>query len=193
MDKTLLSHLASLYPTQPHKPGNKKTDNGEVTLQTASPPPEANRSLQAKPLSGTVALDSNLTPHSTFEVLLNDPRLLAVNKPSGLPTLPAAAFGKNTLCALAKANSQRQTCPPVGPSHLRHRPLAKTPQAASNLNRKLEHAKIQKIYGRWLKNIAAARRLRKFLTPIRPPYRISAYRSVWAANPERQTVNHWQW
>ena len=47
-----------------------------------------------------------------FEVLLEDDHLLAVNKPSGLPTLPGAGFQEHTLLALVRAHA-----PGASPMH----------------------------------------------------------------------------
>jgi len=84
-----------------------------------------------------------------FEVLFEDPHLLAVNKPSGLPTLPGGGFMENTLLRLV----QKQT-PNANPVHRLGRAttgivlFAKTPQAASNLFANWNTPKIQKSTGR---------------------------------------------
>jgi len=44
-----------------------------------------------------------------FEVLFNDPHLLGVNKPRGLPTLPAAALWKTPSCGWCKSKPRTQT------------------------------------------------------------------------------------
>ncbi len=49
----------------------------------------------------------------SFELLFEDPHLLAVNKPSGLPTLPGGGFLENTLLRLV----QKQH-PQANPVHL---------------------------------------------------------------------------
>jgi 23S rRNA pseudouridine1911/1915/1917 synthase len=80
-----------------------------------------------------------------FEVLLNDSHLLAVNKPGGLPTLPGGGFMENTLLRLV----QKQT-PNANPVQRLGRAtsgivlFAKTPQAASKLDGKLEHTRNSK-------------------------------------------------
>ena len=47
-----------------------------------------------------------------FEILYEDRQLLAVAKPSGLPTLPGAGFQEHTLLALVRAH-----CPGANPMH----------------------------------------------------------------------------
>jgi 23S rRNA pseudouridine1911/1915/1917 synthase len=82
-----------------------------------------------------------------FEVLLDDPHLLAVNRPSGLPTLPGGGFMENTLLRLV----QKQF-PNANPVHRLGRGtsgivlFAKTAQAAAHLTANWNTARIQKIY-----------------------------------------------
>src|SRR5436305_3274921 len=83
----LLSHLASLYPHSTPQAWQQKLDNGEVTLDgvtaTGSESLHAGQTLVWN-RPPWIELD---TPQH-FEILFDDPHLLAVNKPSGLPTLP---------------------------------------------------------------------------------------------------------
>lgn len=82
-----------------------------------------------------------------FEVLWDDAHLLAVNKPSGLPTLPGGGFMENTLLRLV----QKQT-PNANPVHRLGRAttgivlFAKTRQAAASLFADWNTAKVEKIY-----------------------------------------------
>jgi 23S rRNA pseudouridine1911/1915/1917 synthase len=91
---------------------------------------------------------------------------LAVNKPSGLPTLPGGGFMENTLLRLV----QKQT-PNANPVHRLGRAtsgivlFAKTPQAASLLEANWNTPKIQKIYRALAQNIAEHDAY-KILTPI---------------------------
>jgi 23S rRNA pseudouridine1911/1915/1917 synthase len=115
-------------------------------------------------------------------VLFNDPHLLAVNKPGGLPTLPGGGFMENTLLRLV----QKQT-PSANPVHRLGRAttgivlFAKTAQAAAKLSANWNTPKIQKIY-RALAQGVAQHDAYEILTPIGlvPHPRIG---SVWAANP----------
>jgi 23S rRNA pseudouridine1911/1915/1917 synthase len=105
---------------------------------------------------------------------------LAVNKPSGLPTLPGGGFMENTLLRLV----QKQT-PNANPVHRLGRAtsgivlFAKTAQAASNLSANWNTPKIQKIYRALAQNIAEHDAY-EILTPIGqvPHPRLG---SVWAA------------
>jgi len=117
-----------------------------------------------------------------FEVLFEDAHLLAVNKPSGLPTLPGGGFMENTLLRLV----QKRT-PNANPVHRLGRAttgivlFAKTPQAASHQFANWNTPSIQKIYRALSQNIAQHDAY-EILTPIGlvPHPRIG---SVWAANP----------
>ncbi|MGB9492917.1 MAG: RluA family pseudouridine synthase, partial [Terriglobales bacterium] len=117
-----------------------------------------------------------------FEVLFEDPHLLAVNKPSGLPTLPAGGFMENTLLRLV----QKQT-PSANPVHRLGRGtsgivlFAKTAQAAAQLSANWNTSRIQKIY-RALAQGIAQHDAYEILTPIGlVPHPLIG--SVWAANP----------
>jgi 23S rRNA pseudouridine1911/1915/1917 synthase len=107
---------------------------------------------------------------------------LAVNKPSGLPTLPGGGFMENTLLRLV----QKQF-PNANPVHRLGRGtsgivlFAKTPQAASNLCANWNTPRIQKIYRALAQNIAQ-HDVYEILTPIGlvPHPRLG---QVWAANP----------
>ena len=179
--ETLLSHLASLYPHSTPQAWQQRLDNGEVTLNgvTASG-------------SESVALGQTLVwnrppwvePDSPqrFEVLFEDPYLLAVNKPGGLPTLPGGGFLENTLLRLV----QKQF-PAANPVHRLGRAttgivlFAKTPRAAANLAANWNTSKIQKMYRALAQNIAR-HDVYEIRTPIGlvPHPRIG---SVWAAHP----------
>jgi len=117
-----------------------------------------------------------------FEVLFDDPHLLAVSKPGGLPTLPGGGFMENTLLRLV----QKRT-PNANPVHRLGRAttgivlFTKTPQAAAELSANWNTPRIQKIY-RALAQGIAQNDAYEILTPIGlvPHPRIG---SVWAANP----------
>jgi 23S rRNA pseudouridine1911/1915/1917 synthase len=117
-----------------------------------------------------------------FEVLFDDRHLLAVNKPSGLPTLPGGGFMENTLLRLVQKHT-----PNANPVHRLGRAtsgivlFAKTAQAASNLEANWNTPKIQKIY-RALTQYMAQQDVYEILTPIGlVPHPLIG--SVWAASP----------
>jgi 23S rRNA pseudouridine1911/1915/1917 synthase len=179
--QALLSHLASLYPHSTPEAWQRKLNNGEVTLNGVT-------ATGSETVSSGQTLVWNRPPWiepdtpQDFEVLYDDPHLLAVNKPSGLPTLPGAGFMENTLLRLV----QKQF-PNANPVHRLGRAtsgivlFAKTPQAASNLTANWNTPKIQKIYRALAQNIAEQEAY-EILTPIGlvPHPRIGF---VWAASP----------
>jgi 23S rRNA pseudouridine1911/1915/1917 synthase len=179
--QTLLAHLASLYPHSTPQAWQQKLNDGEVTLDGV-----------AATGSETVTLGQNLVwnrppwiePDAPqhFENLFEDAHLLAVNKPSGLPTLPGGGFMENTLLRLV----QRRT-PNANPVHRLGRAtsgivlFAKTPEAAANLVANWNTPKIQKIYRALAENIAEHDAY-EIVTPIGlVPHPLIG--SVWAAHP----------
>jgi 23S rRNA pseudouridine1911/1915/1917 synthase len=178
--QTLLTHLASLYPHASSQAWQQNLDNGEVTLNGIT-------ATGREPLTAGQTLVWNRPPWiepdapQHFEVLFDDDHLLAVNKPSGLPTLPGGGFLENTLLRLV----QRQT-PNANPVHRLGRAtsgivlFAKTPQAAATLTADWNTPKVQKIY-RALAQGIAQHDAYEILTPIGlVPHPIIG--SVWAAS-----------
>jgi 23S rRNA pseudouridine1911/1915/1917 synthase len=177
--QTLLSHLASLYPHSTPQAWQQNLNNGEVTLNSVI----ANGRESVTPGQTLVWnrppwIEPEAPQH--FEVLLDAPHLLAVNKPSGLPTLPGGGFLENTLLRLVQKQFSN-----ANPVHRLGRGtsgivlFAKTPEAASNLEANWNTAKIQKIYRALAQNIAEQDAY-EILTPIGlvPHPRLG---SVWAA------------
>ena len=179
--RTLLSHLASLYPHSTAQAWQQNLNNGEVTLNgvtaTGSESVTAGQSLVWK-RPPWIEPDCP----QQFEVVFEDPYLLAVNKPGGLPTLPGGGYMENTLLRLV----QKQT-PAANPVHRLGRGtsgivlFAKTPQAASTLSANWNTPRIQKVYRALAENIAQ-HDVYEILTPIGlvPHPRIGF---VWAASP----------
>src|SRR5579871_4180155 len=163
--QTLLSHLASLYPHSTPQAWQQKLNNGEVTLNgvTAS-------GSEAVGLGQTLVwnrppwIEPGAPLH--FEVLLEDTHLLAVNKPSGLPTLPGGGFLENTLLHLVQKRTTN-----ANPVHRLGRAtsgivlFARTPQAASDLSAQWNTPGIRKTYRALSQNIAQ-RDAYEILTPI---------------------------
>src|SRR5450432_3337520 len=179
--RTLLSHLATLYPHSTPQALQQNLNNGEVTINgVTATGSESLTSGQTLVWNRPPWIEPDTPQH--FEVLLNDPHLLAVNKPGGLPTLPGAGFMENTLLRLV----QKQT-PNANPVHRLGRAttgivlFAKTPQAASQLFANWNTPRIQKIY-RALAQGIAQQDAYEILTPIGlVPHPLIG--SVWAANP----------
>jgi 23S rRNA pseudouridine1911/1915/1917 synthase len=180
--QTLLSHLASRYPHSTPQAWQQKLNNGEVTLDgVVATGSESVSSGQSLVWNRPAWIEPDSPQH--FEVLFEDPHLLAVNKPGGLPTLPGGGFMENTLLRLV----QKRT-PHANPVHRLGRAttgivlFAKTSQAASNLFANWNTPGIQKIYRALAQNVAQydAYEIR---TPIGlVPHPLIG--SVWAANPQ---------
>jgi 23S rRNA pseudouridine1911/1915/1917 synthase len=177
----LLSHLASLYPHSSVEAWQQKLNDGEVTLDGVTAVGcESVATGQRLVWNRPPWVEPDAPQH--FEVLFDDAYLLAVNKPSGLPTLPGGGFMENTLLRLV----QKQT-PNANPVHRLGRGtsgivlFAKTTEAASNLVANWNTPKIQKIYRALAQNIAQHDAY-EILTPIGlvPHPRLG---QVWAAKP----------
>jgi len=179
--ETLLSHLACLYPHSTPQAWQEKLTNGEVTVNgVTSTGSESVSSGQTLVWNRPPWIEPDAPQH--FEVLFDDPHLLAVNKPTGLPTLPGSGFMENTLLRLVQRH-----CPNANPVHRLGRAasgivlFAKTAQAASNLEANWNTPKIQKIY-RALAQKIALQDSYEILTPIGlVPHPLIG--SVWAASP----------
>jgi 23S rRNA pseudouridine1911/1915/1917 synthase len=198
--RTLLSYLASLYPHSTPQAWQQNLDNREVTVNgVTATGSESLIAGQTLVWNRPPWIEPDSPQH--FEILLDDPHLLAVNKPSGLPTLPGAGFMENTLLRLV----QKQT-PNANPVHRLGRAtsgivlFAKTPQVASKLSANWNTPGTQKIY-RALAQGVAQHDAYEILIPIglvlhprrrelghdRGPYGLDRGHprigSVWAANP----------
>src|ERR1039458_3418443 len=102
--RTLLSHLASLYPHSTAQAWQQNLNNREVTVNgITAAGSESVTSGQTLVWNRPPWIEPDTPQH--FEVLFDDPHLLAVNKPGGLPTLPGGGFMENTLLRLV----QKQT------------------------------------------------------------------------------------
>ncbi len=179
--QTLLSHLASLYSHSTPQAWQQRLNNREVALNGVTAAGSESLTVgQTLVWNRPPWIEPDSPLH--FEVLFEDPHLLAVNKPSGLPTLPVGGFMENTLLRLV----QKQT-PNANPVHRLGRAtsgivlFAKTPQAAAKLSANWNTSRIQKIY-RALAQGIAQQDAYEILTPIGlvPHPRIG---SVWAASP----------
>lgn len=179
--QALLSHLASRYPHSTPQTWQQRLNNGEVTLNGATATGNESVTLGQTLVWNRPPWVEPDTPQR-FEVLYEDPHLLAVDKPSGLPTLPGGGFLENTLLRFVQMRT-----PNANPVHRLGRAtsgivlFAKTPQAASRLSANWNTPTIQKIYRALSQNVAQDDAY-EILTPIGlvPHPRIG---SVWAACP----------
>src|SRR5579863_823625 len=130
--RTLLSHLASLYPHSTPQAWQQNLNNREVTVNgVTATGSESLVSGQTLVWNRPPWIEPDTPQH--FEVLFDDRHLLAVNKPGGLPTLPGGGFMENTLLRLAQkqfanANPVQRLGRGKGGIVL----FAKTPHAAFN-------------------------------------------------------------
>lgn len=152
--QNLLLHLAGLYTHSTAQAWQENLNNGEVTLDGV-------------PATGSEAVTSGQTlvwnrppwtePDSPqhFEVLFEDAHMLAVSKPSGLPTIPGGGFLENTLLRLVQ-----KRIPEANPVHRLGRGtsgivlFAKTSEAASKLCAHWNTPKVQKVYRALAQNVA---------------------------------------
>jgi 23S rRNA pseudouridine1911/1915/1917 synthase len=178
---TLLSHLASLYPHSTPQAWQRNLNNREVTLNGVTANGSESLTLGQTLVWNRPPWIEPVSPQH-FEVLLDDPYLLAVNKPGGLPTLPGGGFMENSLLHLV----QKQI-PNANPVHRLGRAtsgivlFAKTPQAAAKLSANWNTPRVQKIYRALAQGIAQHDSY-EILTPIGlVPHPLIG--SVWAADP----------
>jgi 23S rRNA pseudouridine1911/1915/1917 synthase len=177
----LLQHLASLYPHSTTQAWQQKLNDGEVTLNgVIATGSESLIAGQTLVWNRPPWIEPDAPQH--FDVLFDDQHLLAVDKPSGLPTLPGGGFMQNTLLRLVQ-----ERFPDANPVHRLGRAttgivlFAKTTQAAARLFADWNTAKIQKIYRAVAQGIAGQDAY-EILTPIgMVPHPLIG--SVWAANP----------
>src|ERR1039457_1711671 len=109
--RTLLSHLASLYPHSTPQAWQQNLNNREVTVNgVTAAGSESLTSGQTLVWNRAPWIEPDTPQH--FEVLLNDPHLLAVNKPGGLPPLPGGALMKNPLLPRLQKQPPSPTPPP---------------------------------------------------------------------------------
>jgi 23S rRNA pseudouridine1911/1915/1917 synthase len=161
----LLAHLAHLYRHSTSEGWQQKLRNGEVTLDGAIATGTESLTLgQTLVWHRPPWVEPDAPRH--FKLLFEDSHLLAVDKPSGLPTLPGGGFMENTLLRLVQ-----QRTPSANPVHRLGRAttgivlFAKTPEAAAYLTANWNTAGIQKIY-RALAQNAATEDAYEILTPI---------------------------
>ncbi len=176
----LLLHLAGAYPHSTAEAWQQKLDNGEVTLDGVAASGRERMTAGQRLVWKRPPWVEAETPQD-FAVLWEDRHLLAVNKPSGLPTLPGGGYMENTLLRLV----QKQR-PEANPVHRLGRAtsgivlFAKTAEAAANLFANWNTARVQKIYRALAQGVAEQDEY-EIVTPIGlvPHPRIG---KVWAAS-----------
>jgi 23S rRNA pseudouridine1911/1915/1917 synthase len=179
--QNLLSHLAELYPHSSAQAWQQKLNDGEVTLDGIRASGEETLGLgQTLVWNRPPWVEPDAPRH--FDVLFEDADLLAVNKPSGLPTLPGGGFLEHTLLRLVQ-----QHAPSANPVHRLGRAttgvvlFAKTAHTAATLFANWNTPRMQKIYLALAQGVAREDAY-EILTPIGlVPHPLIG--SVWAANP----------
>jgi 23S rRNA pseudouridine1911/1915/1917 synthase len=179
--QTLLSHLACLYSHSTPEEWQHNLNNGELTLDgVIATGSEVVTSGQTLVWNRPPWVEPDAPQH--FEILLDDSHLLAVNKPSGLPTLPGGGFMEKTLLRLVQ-----KRWPNANPVHRLGRAtsgivlFAKTAQAASSLESIWNTPEVEKRYRAVAQKVALQDSF-EIVTPIGlvPHPRVG---SVWAASP----------
>jgi 23S rRNA pseudouridine1911/1915/1917 synthase len=187
--RTLLSHLASLYPHSTRQGWRQNLDDRQVTVDGVT-------AIGIESLISGQTLVWNRPPWiepdspQHFEVLFDDAHLLAVNKPGGLPTLPGGGFMENTLLRLV----QKQD-PNANPVHRLGRAttgivlFAKTPHAASKLSADWNTPEFKRSTARWLKALHSATPTKfshpsalcrtRSSVPCGPPAQVANRQSPW--------------
>ena len=178
--QSLLSHLVEYFDHSSLEDWQQNLNRGEVTLDG-----DIANGSEALSVGQTLVWRrppwmEPATPRH-FQIVFEDEHLLAVNKPSGLPTIPGAGYMENTLLRLV----QRQI-PTANPVHRLGRAtsglvlFAKTSLAARNLFKMWNTTAVQKIY-RAISQGVAERDEYEITTPIGlVPHPLLG--SVWAAS-----------
>jgi 23S rRNA pseudouridine1911/1915/1917 synthase len=144
--QTTLSYLVAQYRHSAYEDWVKRLTAGEVLLDGVIA--HGTEKLRAGQMLvwNRSPWPEQPTPQS-YDIIYQDEALLAVNKPSGLPTLPAGGFLDNTLLSLIRKNF-----PTAQPMHRLGRAtsglvvFALTPDAASSLAKSWREHEVEKYY-----------------------------------------------
>jgi len=143
---TLLDHLVARYRHSDAREWAERILAGCVLVDGAAASPDAVLRRGQVVVWHRPGWEEPDVP-STFEVLLDDPDVLAIAKPAGLPTLPGGGFLEHTLLAKVRALD-----PAASPLHRLGRwtsgvvIFARNPEAAADLARQFAARAIEKRY-----------------------------------------------
>lgn len=143
---TVLAHLVTTRPHSTAADWAERIGRGEVRLDDKAARPESTLQAGQWLVWNRPPWEEPEVPEH-FEVIHEDEAILAVTKPSGLPTLPAGGFLEHTLLALVRARY-----PEASPLHRLGRftsgivLFARTSTAASALSRSWRDHEVKKHY-----------------------------------------------
>ena len=125
--RTVLAYLAAtrLHST---KEWAARIERGEVEVEGTRARRHRDHSSRARPWCGTARPGTRRTVPTDFDVIHEDDAIVVVNKPSGLPTMPAGGFLDHTLLALVRERVSGGQ-PAASPRPLHVRPGAVRPHA----------------------------------------------------------------
>lgn len=109
--RTALDHLANRYRHSPRSEWLARFERGEVRINGVAAEPSAPLVRGQELCWHRPPWDEPAVPRS-FELIYEDPDLVAVAKPSGLPTCPSGGFLRNTLLHVV-----RERWPEASPLH----------------------------------------------------------------------------
>lgn len=144
--RTLLEHLALRYTHTTEGGWRERIVAGKVTVDGITAPPESVL-RRGQVVAWTRPPWEEPEAPLVYAVLYEDEALLAVAKPSGLPTLPGAGYLENTLLSLV-----RRRTPAASPVHRLGRGtsglvlFAKTPEAMRAISNAWREHRVKKVY-----------------------------------------------
>jgi 23S rRNA pseudouridine1911/1915/1917 synthase len=156
--RTVLSHLTATRGHSSEEIWAERIDRGEVEIDGAPAGGDRILGLGQIVVWRRPPWDEPEVP-TNFTVIHEDDSIVAVNKPSGLPTMPAGGYLEHTLMALV-----RQHYPGASPLHRLGRftsglvLFARTPAAASTLARAWRDREVRKTYRALAEGTAATER-----------------------------------